>query len=188
MQNLRLDRHFIANCHADSTLWHDSERVIHVRSQRCLQTNITRCPLCCRMSCLYLSHMRYQLSFITMYPCKQTNNIGPTYWNRATVGIPCSYMQCTSTQQDSAWIEHASWLSLIPFWLVTYDTIFSTSHFFSWSSSSCFYNSKPWLQKHFPQVRLEPNRAQRQALQAMLHSTRYSSSADTSQSTATLKL
>jgi len=28
---------------------------------------------------LYLSAMRYPLSFITKYPCKQTNNTGPTY-------------------------------------------------------------------------------------------------------------
>jgi len=31
------------------------------------------------MSCLYLSHMRFQLWFITMYPRIQTNNIRTTY-------------------------------------------------------------------------------------------------------------
>jgi len=161
--------------------------VIHVSFWQCLETNITRCPFRCRMFFLYISNVGYQVSLITMYPCKETNNIGPTYWNRATIGISCSYTKCTYTQQDLAWIERASWLSLIPFWLVAHYIIFSTSHFFSWSSSSRFYNSKPWLQKHFPQMRLDPNRAEQQELQAMGHSARHSSSADTSESTATLQ-
>ena len=116
-------------------------------------------------------------------PCKQRNNVGPTYWNRATVRIPCSH-----TQQDSAWIEPASWLSLIPFWLVAHYIIFSTSHFFSWSSSSHFYNCKPCPPKHFLQRRLEPNHAERQALHATTHLVRHSSNADTSLPTATLQL
>jgi len=52
--------------------------VIHVRSLRCLETNITRPPVHRRMSFLYLPNMRYQLSFIATYSCKHTNNIGPT--------------------------------------------------------------------------------------------------------------
>jgi len=157
--------------------------VIHVRSRQCHETNITRRPFHWRMTMLYLSNMRYQVSFISMYPGKQINNIGPTYWNCTTVRIPCSYMQ-----QDSAWIERASWLSLIPFWLVAHYIIFSTSHFFSWSFSSRFYNSKLWLLKHFPEVWLELNRAEWQALHAMRHLGRHSSSIDTSQSTERLQL
>jgi len=75
--------------------------------------------------------------------------------NRGTVAIPWSYTQCRYTQLDSAWIEGAHWLSLVPFWLVANYIIFRTSHFFSWSSSSLFHNSKSWLQKHFTQVRLD---------------------------------
>jgi len=68
--------------------------------------------------------------------------------NRGTVGIPCSY-----TQPDSASIECASWQSLVPFWLVASHIIFRTFHFFWWSSSSPFHNSKSWLQKDFNQMR-----------------------------------
>ena len=45
-------------------------------------------------------------------------------------------------QQDSAWIEHASWLLLILFWVVGMYILLRTSHFFSLSSSSSFHNSK----------------------------------------------
>jgi len=58
----------------------DCKHVIHARSRCCLETNITRCPFHPRTSFLYLSTMRYQLSFITIYPCKWTKNIGPIYW------------------------------------------------------------------------------------------------------------
>jgi len=51
--------------------------------------------------------------------------------NRETVEIPCSYTLCSYKQPDSTWIEGASWLSLIPFWLVANYIIFRTSHFFS---------------------------------------------------------
>jgi len=100
--------------------------------------------------------------------------------NSTTIGIPCSHMQCSFMQQDSAWIEGASWLSLIPFWLETNFTIFRTSRFFSWLSSSLFHDSKSWLQKYFNQVRLEPNQAEWQALQPKCHPVRPCSNADTS--------
>jgi len=99
---------------------------------------------------------------------------------RGTVGIPCSYMQCSYTQQDSAWIEGASWLSLMSFWLVANYIIFRTSHFFSWSSSLHFHNNKSWLEKHFNQVWLELNRAEQQALQPMRHPVEHSSKANAS--------
>ena len=95
--------------------------------------------------------------------------------HRGTVGIPCSY-----TQPDSAWIEGASWLSLIPFWLLGNYRIFRTSHFFSWSCSSPFHNCMSWLQKYFNQVPVRPNRAEQQALRIIRHPVRHSSNADTS--------
>ena len=149
--------------------------MIRVRSRQYLESNITRRPFRRRMTFFYLSNMRYQLSSVSMYPCKPSNNVGPTDWNRATVGIPLSY-----PLQDSAWIERASWLLLIPFWLVAHYIIFSTSHFFSWSCSSRFYNSKPWLPKHFLQLLLEPNQAEQQTLRTMSHLARHSSNTDTS--------
>jgi len=100
--------------------------------------------------------------------------------HHGTVGMPCSHPQCSHLQPDSAWIDGACWLSLIPFWLVANYKIFSTSHFFSWSSSSPFYNSKSSLQKHFNQVWLVPNLAEQQALQPMRDLVRHSSNADTS--------
>ena len=44
-------------------------------------------PFLSRNVLLYLSNMWYQLSFITLYPCKQTDNIRPTYcisWDRCS--------------------------------------------------------------------------------------------------------
>jgi len=136
--------------------------------------SIEECPFCvyqiwdiiCRSSrCIHVN--------------KQTTSDRLTANGRA-IGIPCSHMQCSYMQQNSAWIEGASWLSLIPFWFVANYIIFRTSHFFSWSSSSPFHNSKSWLQKHFNQVRLELNRAERQALEPMHPLVRHSSNADTS--------
>jgi len=100
--------------------------------------------------------------------------------NRGTFGIPSSYMQCSYMPQHSAWIDGASWLSLITFWLVANYIIFRTSHYISRSSSSPFHNSKSWLQKQFNQMWLEPNRAESQALQPMYHPVRHSSDVDAS--------
>jgi len=62
--------------------------VIHIRSRQCVQTNITSGSFRQRMSFSYLSNMIYQLSFISMYPCKQTNKIGPTYSKSLDRGDP----------------------------------------------------------------------------------------------------
>jgi len=43
------------------------------------------------MSSLFLSDMRYQLSFISIYGCKQTNNIRPTY---------CTLCECWNPLQQ----------------------------------------------------------------------------------------
>jgi len=47
--------------------------MFHVRSRLCVETNITRRPFRHRISFLYPTNMRYQLSFTSMYRCKQTN-------------------------------------------------------------------------------------------------------------------
>jgi hypothetical protein len=64
--------------------------MFHVRSRLCVETNITRRPFRRRMSFLYLSNTRYQLSFTSIYPCKQTNKQTSSdrlTANRGTVGI-----------------------------------------------------------------------------------------------------
>jgi hypothetical protein len=78
---------------------------------------------------------------------------------RGAVVIPCSY-----TQPDPAWVDSASWLSLIWFWPGANYIISRTSHFFSLSSSLLFYNIMAWLQKQINLRQLDPNRAERQAL------------------------
>jgi len=45
---------------------------------------------------------------------------------------------CSYTKRDSSWVECASWLLLIPFWLDATCRFLSTSHIFSLSSSSSF--------------------------------------------------
>jgi len=89
--------------------------------------------------------------------------------NCGTIGILCSYTRHRYPQPYSARIEGARWLSLVPFWFVAKYIIVRTSHFFSWTSSSPFHNSKSWLQNYFNQIRLKPNQAERQALQTIRH-------------------
>jgi len=110
--------------------------VFHLRSRRCVKTNITWRPFRRRISILYLSNMRYQLLFTLMYSCKQTNKQHRTDLLLITgpleSPIPCSYMQ-----QDIYWVECANWLSFILLWLVAYYIFLRTFHF-SLSSSSPF--------------------------------------------------
>lgn len=49
---------------------------------------------------------------------------------------------CSRTQQDSSWVECASWLLLIPSWLEAYYVFLSTSHMFSLSFSCPFQHQK----------------------------------------------
>jgi len=134
--NLHFDRHFIRRNNTNCTSWHDHSRVFHVRSLRCVETNITRCSFCPRISFLYLPNMRYQLSLTSMYPWKQTNK---QHWTDLLQigGRLESPATCTYTQQDKTWVERASWLSFIPLWLVAYYIFLRTFHF-SLSSSSPF--------------------------------------------------
>jgi len=102
---------------------------------------------------------------------------------RRNIRIPCSY-----TQLGSTWMEYASWLSHIQFWLVANNIILIASHFLSLSPSSPVHNSKSWLHKHLSQVRLDPNWAVRQVPHHMHHRMKHSTNTDTSLSTATLQL
>jgi hypothetical protein len=110
---------------------------------------------------------------------EQTTSVRLTA-HHGTVGIPSSYTQFSYTQQDSPWIEGASWLSLIPFSLIAKYIIFRIFHFVSWLSSSPFHHSKSWLQKQINEVLLEPNRATKHAFQPMRHPVRHSTNANNS--------
>jgi len=56
-------------------------------------------------------------------------------------------------QQDSSWVDQASWLSVIPFWLEAYYIFFNSINFFWLSSSS-----------HFPQQQvIAPQKPQEDA-------------------------
>jgi len=92
-QNLRSDRHFIRNSNFNHKSWIYSQSEFRIRSQQCVETNISRRPFRQSISILYLSNMRYQLSFTSMYPCKQTNKQTTSdrlTVNHATVGITCN--------------------------------------------------------------------------------------------------
>jgi len=78
--------------------------------------------------------MRFWLSYTSIYPFKQTNHIGPTYFK--TAGQWETSASCSYKQQDSSWVERASWLLHISFWLEAAYVFLRTSHFFSLSSSS----------------------------------------------------
>ena len=178
-QNLRCDCHYMGNCHANRTSRLDRKRVIHLRSRRYLETNITSCPV-------YIYHTSdFSCRWLWCIPGNKhatSNRLTP---NHGPVQISSSF-----TQQDSSWREHASWPSLISFWLVANSIFLSTSHFFLSSSSSPLHNSKSCLHKHLSAVRLDPNRAEQQALHptCLRHLRTYSSNADTTWSTATQQL
>jgi hypothetical protein len=72
--------------------------VFDVRSQLCVETNITGRPFRRRVSFLYLSNMRYQLLFTSMYPWKQTNK--QTSSDRLTAN--CGTIGITSNLQRYA--------------------------------------------------------------------------------------
>jgi len=61
------------------TTWLNSYRQFHVISRRFFETNIFRHPIPQSMSSLYLTMVRFRLSYTTIYTCKQTHNIGRTY-------------------------------------------------------------------------------------------------------------
>jgi len=110
--------------------------VYHVTSRRCVEINITRRPLHGRISFLYLSNMRYQLSFTSIYTCKQTNKEHRT--NLKQIAGPLeSPATWSNTQQDISWVERASWPSFIPLWLVVYNMFLRTFHFSLSSFSPC---------------------------------------------------
>jgi hypothetical protein len=110
--------------------------MIHVRSQLCVETHITRRPFRRWISFLYLSNMRYQLSCTSMYPCNQRNKHHRTELLQI-MGPLKSPATCSDTQQDVSWVDRASWQSFIPLWPVAYYIFLRTLHF-SLSSSSPF--------------------------------------------------
>jgi hypothetical protein len=122
--------------------------VFRVRSGWCVDTNITRRPCCRRISCLYLSNMRYQLSLTSMDPCKATNK---QHWTDVLqiTGPLESPGTSSNTQQDKTWVERTCWLSFIPLWLEAYYVFFRTFHF-SLSSSSPF-PQQPLMAPQTPQ-------------------------------------
>jgi len=98
--------------------------------------SIEECPFYIHQKCIITCH-----SSLCNADNKQTRSDRLSA-HPGTVGIPSSYTQCSYTQPDSAWMEGAIWLSLIPFWLVANCIVFRTSHFFLWSSSAPFHNSR----------------------------------------------
>jgi len=68
---------------------------------------------------------------------------------------------CSYTQQDSSWVDHASWLSLIPFWLDCNYTFLRPLHFLLLSSAISISTPPNHGYTHasarWEQIRLEPN-------------------------------
>ena len=125
--------------------------MIHVRSWRCRETNITRRPFLRRVPFLYLSNKWLQPLFTAIYPCKGTNNIGLTYCQSWDGGNPLQLAAMRSRIQLELNVQVGCL-----FWLVGIYIFFRTSHFFLLSSSSPVHNSKSWLHMHLSQVCLIP--------------------------------
>jgi len=102
--------------------------------------------------------MRNQLSFTSMYPCKQTNKHHRT--DLLQIAGPLeSPAPRSDRQKDIPWVEHASWQSFIPLWPVAYYIFLRTFHF-SLSSSSPFPQPQDMAQQAPPPgvIQSESNR------------------------------
>jgi len=111
--------------------------MFHVRSWLCVETNITRRPFRPRILFLYLSNTRYQLSFTSMYHCKQTNKQTSSdrlTANRETVGITSNLQRYAAGCILSRTCKLTVIQSLVT---IAYYIFIRTSHF-ALSSSSPF--------------------------------------------------
>jgi hypothetical protein len=126
-QYLLFDCHFTRNCNGDLVLWRDSYCTFHVRSRLCDWTNICRWPFRWRISFLSVLNMRYQQSFTSKYPCKQTNTSHRT--DLLQIAIPLeSPATCSDRQQNISWVEPAQWHPFIPLQLVACYVFLRTFH------------------------------------------------------------
>ena len=83
-------------------------------------------------------------------------------------------------QRDSSWVEHASWLLIIPFWLEANYIFLRTSTSFCNHLPLLFQNRKSWLQKRFSMARVDPKQADQWALDPMWDWQVHSNNVDTS--------
>jgi len=134
--------------------------MFYVRSRLCVETNITRRPFSRRISFLYLSNTRYQLSFTSIYPCKQTNKQTSSdrlTVNRGTVGTTSNLQRyaagCILSRKCKLTVIHS---------LVTYSLLYIPQDFplfviiFLTLSTTASHGSTN-TSARFDSIRIEPN-------------------------------
>ena len=160
--------------------------MLHECSRGFLETNITRSPLRRRISCLYPSQQRFLLSFKSIYVCNQSINIRPSNCelpyraNPVHLAAICSRLHVAENVQVGC---HSFCFELKP---TIYSSGLPTS--FCYHLAHLFHNSKPWLHLQLSHVGVDPNRAERQALDLFCHMPTHSSTKDASSFTATLPM
>jgi len=138
------------------------------------------------MSFSYLSNMGFQLCLTTVYPCKQTNNIGPTYcksrnyWKSLQ---PAAIHRRICLEQN---VQVGCHLFHFDSNLTIYCSSLPTS--VRYHLPNHFHNPKSWLHLPLSLVRVDLNSAKRQVLLPMLNLLKHSCNTDTSLSTATLPM
>jgi hypothetical protein len=158
-QNLHFDCHFIGKSNANHTTWLDYQYLIHPRFQGDLVTNITRHLFCRRIFCSCSTNMLFRLLFTFIYPCKQRNNIRPTYWKSwdgcnplQAAAIHCRIHLELNIQVGHYWFHFDLNLTI-----------------YSWGLGTCsgyqlslhFHTSQSCIHKHLRKVEVHLNRSNR---------------------------
>ena len=138
------------------------------------------------MYLLYLTIIRFQMLYDTVYPQKQMNNIGPAYCKSRDGGKPLQHAVKSSRMRDEYNVQVGCFLFHSDMNLIIYS---------SWLPSSVHYHlplllhtTKPWIHKHLCEVATDPKQADQRAPRTIHHSLAHSQKADTCLSTATLPM
>ena len=130
------------------------------------------------MSDLDLTFMRFRLSYTSMYPGKQTNNICLTYSKSQDGGKPlqlasiCSSIHLEYNAQVGCYLFHTDLK------LTIYSSGLPTA--FRNHLPLQFNTTESWRHKHVSQVTSTPNRANQRVLHAIHHSLAHNKNTDTS--------
>jgi len=136
------------------------------------------------MSYLYWTIMRFRLMYTSIYPTKQTNNIGLTYCKLRVGGKPLQFAYIPSRIHLEYNLQVGCDLFHSHMMLTIYSSGLPIS--FCYHLPLQFHTTKSWVQKHLSQVTADPNGADRRAFQPIQYSLANNMSADTRSSAAKL--
>ena len=151
-------------------------------SRGCFETNISPHPFPRRMSYLYLTIMGSRVSYSTIHPRKQTNNIIPTYYKSRDGGKPLQLSSLCSRIHVEHYVQVGCCLFLSAMKPTIYYSGLPTSFCYHLRLQS--HTTKAWLHKDLGIVTVDQNRADLEPLHPTCHSSPHNKNTDTSWSTA----